>query len=247
MYGFSPGIYRVPGNRIHAGSVGPFFVAREDGANRGDSLVQIRPAIDTYEVDWGYDEPLGVHVIDTGDVTILFGGGTEGTAAAVTDIAADHGVDVVLVEHGDGDHFGGVPALREAIDDVEVAVPAGDASALEDAGISLDRRLDAGETYWGIETIATPGHTPDNMSYLYEDVLVAGDTVVGADSEFAAEGDWSGAVAPCTPDFNADDEQTRASISILGDYEFDAVLVSHGANVRSGGREEIDRLIADLE
>lgn len=246
MHGSSPGIPRVPANRIHADSAGSLFVARDDDTGRGDSLVQIRPDVDAYEVEWGYDEPLGIQVIDTGDATVLFGAGTEGTADAVTDIAADHDVDVVLVEHGDGDHFGGVPALRDAIDDVEVAVPAGDASSLEDAGIAVDRRLEAGETYWGIETIATPGHTPDNMSYLYADVLVAGDTVVGTDSEFAAEGDWSGSFAPCTPDFNADDEQTRASISNLNDYEFDAVLVSHGANVQSGGREEIDRLIADL-
>lgn len=247
MRGSWPGKRRVSDNRILAGSAGPFFLADEDGANRGDVHVQIRQAVDAYEVDWGYDEPLGVQVIDTGDATVLFGAGSEGTAEAVTDIAADHDVDVVLVEHGDGDHFGGVPALRDALDDVEVAVPAGDAASLEEAGISVDRRLEAGETYWGIETIATPGHTPDNMSYLYEDVLVAGDTVVGTASEFAADGDWSGAFAPCTPDFNADDEQTRASIATLRDYEFDTVLVSHGANVKSGGREEIDQLIDDLE
>lgn len=209
--------------------------------------MQIRAAVDAYEVEWGYDEPLGIQVIESGEATVLFGAGTEGTAGAVTEIAVDHDVDVVLVEHGDGDHFGGIPALRKAMADITVAVPAGDASALEDAGIAVDRRLESGETYWGIETIATPGHTPDNMSYLYEDVLVAGDTVVGADSEFAADGDWSGAFAPCTPDFNADDDQTRAIISTLGAYDFDAVLVSHGENVQSDGREEIDGLIGDLE
>lgn len=208
--------------------------------------MQIRPDIHAYDIEWGYDEPLGVQVIETDAATVLFGAGTEATAQAVTDIATDHGIDVVVVEHGDGDHFGGVPALREAISDLEVAVPAGDAQFLEEAGIDVDRPLDAGETYWGIETIPAPGHTPDNTAYLYEDVLVAGDTVVGAESIFAAAGDWSGAFAPCTPDYNADDAQTRESIGTLAEYDFEAVLVSHGENVTADGRAEIDRLLADL-
>ena len=208
--------------------------------------MEIRSNVYGYELEWDYDEPLGVQVIETDEATILFGAGTEGTADELTEIAADHGVDVVLVEHGDFDHYDGVPSLREALGDVEVAAPAGDTEFLEEAGIEVDQPLEAGETYWGVETIATPGHTPDNMSYLYDDALVAGDTVVGADSPFAAEGDWSGAFAVCTPDYNADDEQTRESISVLTDYDFEAVLISHGENVAEGGREEIETLVEDL-
>lgn len=218
------------------------------GAHRtSEPIMEIEPGVHTYGVDWGYDEPLGVHVLETGEATVLFGAGAEASAAEVTEIATDHAVDAVIVEHGDGDHFGGVPALRETIDDLDVAVPAGDAAFLEDAGIEVDRPLDAGETVWGIETIATPGHTPDNMSYRHEDVLVAGDTVVGADSLFAAPGDWSGALAPCTPDYNDDDQLTRGSIPTLANYDVDLVLLSHGENVTAEGSAEIDRLVADLE
>jgi len=209
--------------------------------------MNLRAGVDSYDLDWDFDEPLGVHVLDTGDATVLFGAGSEGAGDRVADIAAEHDVDAVVVEHGDGDHYGGVPALRAAIDDLEVAVPDGDAEFLEDAGIEVDRPLEAGEPVWGIEPIATPGHTPDNMAYRHEDVLVAGDTVVGADSLFAAAGEWSGALAPCTPDYNDDDQLTRDSIPTLGWYDVDVVLLSHGENVTAGGSGEIERLVADLE
>lgn len=208
--------------------------------------MQLRTGVHTFDLEWDYDEPLSVHILDTTDSTVLFGAGDESTADDLVDIAREHGVDAVVVEHGDVDHYGGVPALRDALD-VPVAVPAGDATFLEDAGIDPDVRLDAGETYRGIETIPAPGHTPDNMAYLYGDVLVAGDTVAGADSMFAAAGDWSGPLAPMTPEYSADDEQARGSIRRLLDYEFDLVLVTHGSNVREDGRRAVETLVADLD
>ena len=209
--------------------------------------MKIRPGVFSYELAWQYDEPLGVQVIETDQTAVLFGAGDESAADAVCDIATDHGVDNLIVEHGDIDHYGGVPALREAIEDLEVATPAGDVPFLGEAGIEVDRPLEAGERYWGVKTISTPGHTPDNMSYLYEDTLVAGDTVTGADSLFAAAGEWSGPLAAITADYNADEEQARNSVSELIGYEFEIVLVTHGTNVTEDGSEAIETLVADLE
>ena len=209
--------------------------------------MRVRSDVYSYDLEWEYDEPLSVQVLETDEATILFGGGTEATADDLVDVATDHDVDVVLVEHGDFDHYGGVPALRAAIDGLEVAVPRVDAAVLEDEGIPVDRPLDANKTYWGVETIASPGHTAENMSYRHKDVLVAGDTVVGANSPFAAAGGWSGAFAVITPEYNADHEQTKASVAELLDYDFEAVLVSHGENVESGDREEIETLTAEFE
>jgi len=208
--------------------------------------VQLRPGVHSYDLEWEYDEPLSVHVIETDEATVLFGGGAAETADDLAAIAADHDVDVVVVEHGDGDHYLGVPGLREARPDIDVAVPAGDAGFLEEAGIDIDVRLEAGETYWGIDTVSAPGHTPDNMSYLYEDLLIAGDTVVGSDSIFAAEGEWSGPFAVITPEFNDDDDRTKTSVSTLLDYEFDVVLLSHGPNVERDGYAGVETLVDDL-
>lgn len=208
--------------------------------------MEIQSDVYAYEVEWGYDEPLGIQVVETDAATLLFGGGTDDIVDDLVEIASKHKIDVVVVEHGDLDHYGGVPGLQVEFPDIEVAVPAGDTEFLEEAGIIPDHLLEADTTYWGVETISTPGHTPDNMSYLYDDVLVAGDTVVGASSPFAAEGSWSGALAVCTSDYNADDAQTRESIGLLANYDFDTVLLSHGSNVIGGGKEEINTLIDDI-
>lgn len=209
--------------------------------------MQVSPGVDTYDLEWDYDEPLSVHVIETDEGTVLFGGGDGSTADALVEVAREHDVDAVVVEHGDGDHYGGVPRLREALGSaLEVAVPAGDAGFLEEAGIEPDRRLEDGERFYAVLAISVPGHTPDNMAYLHDDVLIAGDTVAGADSDFAADGDWSGPLAAMTPDFNADDEATRENVVRLREYDFDVVLVTHGSNVTENGRGAVDTLLDDL-
>lgn len=208
--------------------------------------MQVRPDVHTYDLDWRFDEPLSVHVLDTDEGPVLFGAGDESCADAVADVARDHGVRSVVVEHGDGDHYGGVPRLREAVAP-EVAAPAGDAPALREAGVEPDRLLEPGDRYRGALAVAVPGHTPGNLAYLWEDVLVAGDTVAGVDSTFAAAGDWSGPLAVLGPDYNADDARARESVRNLLDHDFETVLVSHGANVEAGGREAVETLVADLE
>lgn len=208
--------------------------------------MELRRGVYTYDLEWEYDEPLGVQVIETDEAAVLFGGGTDETVEQLCGIVADHAVDVVVVEHGDYDHYEGVPALVESFPDLAVAVPAGDASVLDDEGIDVDHRLKAGERYWGIETIPAPGHSPDNMAYLHGEVLVAGDTVVGSDSIFAAEDEWHGELAVIQPRFSVDDGRMRGSVPVLLDYEFDTVLVSHGSNVETDGYRAVETVVADL-
>lgn len=215
--------------------------------------MQVADDVYEYKLEWpkcvkyaGSPEALGLVVVESTEATVLFGSGDETTADELIPIARDHDVDVVLVEHGDPDHYEGVPYLREALD-VEVAVPVGDAGTLEEEGIRPDRLLDPGEVYWGIETIDAPGHTPGNMAYLYEDTLVAADTVFGRDSVYALEYDWSGPLAVVTSDWNSDDAQMRESAMRLVDYEYDDVLVTHGTSVLGGGKEAVEKLKGDLE
>jgi len=151
------------------------------------SGMEIRPGVYSYELEWAYDEPLGVHVLDTERATVLFGAGSEDTADQLTEIATAR----YRCRYRRTRRYRplwGVPALRAATDDLDVAAPAGDVAALEAAGLEVDDPLTTDNIYWGITPIAAPGHTPDNMAYLYEEILVAGDTVVSADSPFAAAG-----------------------------------------------------------
>lgn len=210
--------------------------------------MQVAPGVSTHAIEWSYGEyvePLSVHVVESGATTVLVGGGDESIAEEVLDVARTAAVDVVLVEHAHVDHYGAVPAIREAMD-VEVAIPAGDADALRRVGIEPDVTLEDGDQRWGIEAIATPGHTPGNMAYRAGDVLLAGDTVVGSDSVFAATDDWTGALAVIEARFNDDDVETRRSVARLRAADVDTVLVSHGSHVLDGGGEAIETLCGDL-
>jgi len=209
--------------------------------------MEVRPGVDTYDLEWDHGEPLSVHVVETDEGTVLFGAGDEYTADELAGVAERHGVDAVVVEHGDGDHYAGVPALRDALGaDLVVGVPAGDVRFLEEAGIEADVPLEDGDEFFGVRAVSVPGHTPDNMAYLHDGVLVAGDTVADAESQYAAPGDWTGPLAVMTPDYNADDAAARENVARLRDYEFDVVLVTHGENVLEGGRTAVATLLDDL-
>jgi len=208
--------------------------------------MQVRDSVHSFDLEReGRDEPLSVHTVTNNGTTLLFGGGLESTAEQLVDIAHQQDVDVVVIEHGDLDHYEGVPYLQAELD-IKVALPADDQPLLENTDIEPDYLLEGGEDYWGVETISAPGHTPGNMSFLYADVLIAGDTVVGVDAGAAADGEWSGPLAPVTAEYNTDDDDARKSVRNLLDYEYDTVLVTHGSNVEENGREAVQTLVDDL-
>ena len=211
-------------------------------------LMEVAPGICTHAIEWSYGEyvePLSVHVVE-GETTVLVGGGDESIAEAVLDVARTHDVDVVLVEHAHIDHYGAVPTIRRELD-VDVAIPAGDAATLREVGIEPDVTLEDGDQPWGIEAIATPGHTPGNMAYRAGDVLLAGDTVVASDSVFAASEDWSGPLAVIEARFNTDDAAARRSVARLREIDVERVPVSHGSHVLDGAEEAIQTLCRDLD
>lgn len=208
--------------------------------------MKVRPGVHTFDLEWNRGEPLSVHVVETDDGAILFGSGDDATAEQVVAIAREHDIDAVVVEHGDVDHYRGVPALRAALD-IDVAVPEGDAGFLLDEDIEPDHRLTDGELYRGVLAIELPGHTPGNMAFLYEGVLIAGDTVAGVDSKYAADGEWSGPLTVMDRDHNAMDRRAREAIRQLAEYEIETVLVTHGSNVLEAGGEAIQTLINELD
>lgn len=208
--------------------------------------MKVREGIHTYDLDWTEGEPLSVHVVETNDANVLFGGGDEFTADELLAIARKHNVEVLIVEHGDVDHYEGAKLLADQLD-LTIAVPEGDEHFLTDAGIEVDIPLEADREYWEILTISAPGHTPDNMAYLYEDTIIAGDTVVGSDSVFAADIEWDGELAVITPDWNFDDEQMKSSVANLLQYDFESVLVTHGSNVYESGKKELQHLVETLK
>lgn len=192
------------------------------------------------------DEPIGCHLIEG----TLFGTGYGFSAAEmVQQVDARGGLDRVVVEHADSDHYGALPQLVDRFDP-EIVVPHEDQGFLPRAyyGIEADRLLEDGDEVAGFRAISIPGHTPGNASFADEDagILVAGDSVVRSDSDIAAEGEWSGALAPVADVFNRDTAASRSNLDALAGIDVEAVLLTHGADLTSGGTAAIDALLGDL-
>lgn len=194
------------------------------------------------------NEPVTVHILD-GPETVLFGTGFTSSVDTLCDALDTYGgPDIIIVEHGDPDHYAALPTLLERYD-ATVAIPKQDVEALESIDVTVDVALEDGEHRWGIETIHLPGHTPGNMSFLHADTntLIVGDTFVHRNSFAAAPGTWTGAFAPIKPSLNANDKQARDVISRLSDYEFEQARVTHGLNVLENADHELQLLLEDLE
>jgi glyoxylase-like metal-dependent hydrolase (beta-lactamase superfamily II) len=192
------------------------------------------------------DEPIGCHLIDG----TLFGTGYAFSAdQLLTKLDAQGGVDRVVIEHADTDHYGALPQVIERFDP-EVIVPDGDHAFLlrTYADVSADRLLEDGDRVGEFRAIRVRGHTYGNMSFVDEDreILVAGDTVVGSGSDIAGSGRWSGPLAPPADFFNRDTERARENLIELANLAVDDILLTHGPDVETDGRDAIERLLGDL-
>lgn len=189
---------------------------------------------------------LGVHVVEANNSTILLGAGHETTADQIVQLARRYEVDICIAEHGDWDHYGGAPRLRDALG-IELAVPQKDATAIRDDGVDPQHEFNGGDLQWGIRAIHAPGHTAGNMVFLHDDVLFAGDTLLGSGVGLVTEDDWQGKLALPPPTRNASgDRMAQESVAELLNYEFDSVLVTHGKNVIQNGRAAVRTVIEDL-
>lgn len=208
--------------------------------------MKLREHVHSLDLEWNYDEPLGVHVLELPAATLLFGAGTAKTAHDLVERVRDRNLDAVVVEHAHPDHYGGARVLRDTLS-VEIAAPKKDVPRLDEAGVPVDHPLRPGDSYMGVTPIGISGHTRGSMSFHWQDLVVAGDSVVGSDTVFAGEGTWSGKLAVIADEYNEDTEQLKANLPSLLDYSFETLLVSHGSNVLHDGRQALVRLLEDLD
>ena len=155
-----------------------------------------------------------VAIVDTGT-----SGNDERIDMALANLGVGWGdVDHIVLTHLHGDHIGGLPAVLAAAD---TAVPyAGEADV---AGISSSRAITAvndGDEIFGLEVIATPGHTPGSISMLdeAEGLLIAGDALNTS----------NGQVLAANPDFSQDLAAAANSVKVLAQRNFDTLAVGHG-------------------
>jgi glyoxylase-like metal-dependent hydrolase (beta-lactamase superfamily II) len=150
------------------------------------------------------------------------------------EIEARGGLGGIALTHDHPDHSDGVPAVRRRFPEAPLAAWRGE----------VDVRLGDGERFGPLEALATPGHSPDHLTFAIDGVALTGDTVLGEGSTL---------IIPCPGALTAYLE----SLERLRRHGFHTLAPGHGppvfdpeaklAEYISHRREREQRLLAALE
>ncbi len=148
-------------------------------------------------------------------------------------------IEMIIITHAHGDHVDNLPQVRE-LTGAEVVIGEGDEGRLyERTGVKADVVLGHGDfigACGGVEIVHVPGHSEGNLClYLrgYK-AVIAGDTMFG---------DSDGNLEAPPEKYCEDVVEASKNLSILADYDFDALLLSHGKNIMAGAKEKVLKLI----
>ena len=182
---------------------------------------------------------VSAYVVARGNRAAIVDTGTAGSAETIGQSLGDLGlnyndVESVILTHNHGDHIGSIGDVLSMA--VNATAYAGEADL---AGIDGDiTGLVGGEDVFGMEMLATPGHTPGSMSVIdhASGLLIAGDAIT-IDGGQAAE-------PPAQ--FTADGDEARNSIRTLAELAFNTLLVGHGDPIEADADESVAALAASF-
>jgi len=180
------------------------------------------------------DCPEGVVLVDTGmqeSAVDRIGAELDSMRRSWRDIEA------VLITHKHGDHIRNLPKVKE-LTGAEVMAHRGDAEDIEESTKVEVKGLEHGDRLiycGGIEVIHVPGHSAGNCCYYLPEkkLVIAGDTVFG---------DEEGNLEAPPERYCLDAEQASQEIRRLMEYDFDALLITHGKNTMKGAKEKVEKL-----
>ena len=148
-------------------------------------------------------------------------------------------IKMIIITHAHGDHINNLAQVLE-LTDAEVVIGDGDEDALETrTGVRPEIILGQGDVIGAcgnIEIIHVPGHSPGNLClYIHRHkAIIAGDTIFG---------DSDGTLETPPEKYCTDVDMAAKNLSILAQYDFDALLLSHGKNTYKGAKEKVLKLI----
>lgn len=205
--------------------------AGSEPAADGDALVWKRVALGV----------VSAYVLVRGREAAIVDTGLQGSERQIGDAVTAAGrtwADVrhVIVTHKHPDHAGSLAAVLGSASNATAWAGEADIGSIQSPR-PLQVAADGAEVF-GLQVVATPGHTPGHISVFDPGakVLVTGDAINGT-----AEG-----VSGPNPQYTADMATAKASVKKLAGLSFDAILFGHGDPVEGGGRASVERLAATL-
>ena len=174
-------------------------------------------------------------------------------------------IDAIICTHHHSDHTGNLKQLKDSLKvpvtmhelDIPVIegrevipppsiIPKGILKHLKIEPCGIDRALKDGEDYCeGLQVIHVPGHTKGSICLLYKNqALITGDCVVGYNERFPSQGNSE--LNPPIKMYSMDYEQAIKSLSKLLQYDFTAILPSHGMSIPERGKEKLWAMLGEL-
>ncbi len=197
---------------------------------------------DNTSLQWGRANLgfVSAYVLVRGTEAAIVDTGTSGSAPAIGETLADFGLgyrDVahVFLTHHHPDHIGSIDAVLGLAE--SALAHAGEADLDEIARETINP-LVGGEEVFGLEMLATPGHTDGHMAVIDHEagILVAGDAILGS----------GGGVQGPSPDFSTDIAVANESVRQLAKLSFNTLLVGHGDPVEANADTAVSHLAASL-
>jgi glyoxylase-like metal-dependent hydrolase (beta-lactamase superfamily II) len=201
------------------------------GAEDGDELVWQRAALGS----------VSAYVLARGRQAAIVDTGLKGSEAEIGDAVKAAGLewaDVrhVIVTHKHPDHAGSLAAVLAAASNATVSAGEADIGTIQSPR-PIEAVADGAEIF-GLQIVATPGHTPGHISVFDAGahVLVTGDAVNGSGAD----------VAGPNPQYTEDMAKANESAKKLAALDVDTILFGHGDPIKSGGRQALEKLAKTL-
>lgn len=183
---------------------------------------------------------VSAYVLARGNSAAIVDTGVSGSADAIGTTLAELGlnyddVDHVILTHHHGDHAGSIAEVVSRAPGA--AIYAGEADLDQITGESIIG-LTGGEDVFGLEMLATPGHTEGHMAVIDHTagLLVAGDAIFTED----------GGVIEGPERFFDDIPTSHDTIRALAELSFNTLLVGHGEPIEAAADTAVAALAASL-